>query len=189
MGEDDVDVPAQKPARPKALMHLESVKLFYEESKAARTVMDELLIRYRTNTTAVLALATGAATFFGFSDSPKGPFFIASLVAYGLATFLAIAIYWPTRWRVNAVYDAAAVLQSKTVSPTKMYWDLALGHQQAIEASMRLVESRFGRAARFRALLFATSLVVIFAGVNVYQQSQFPDISTPTRIVIEEDQR
>lgn len=53
-----------------------AVEIFYDESKAARDVMDQILIRYRTNTTAVLALATGAATFFGFSNSPKGLFFV-----------------------------------------------------------------------------------------------------------------
>ena len=49
-----------------------AVEIFYDESKAARDVMDQLLIRYRTNTTAVLALATGAATFFGFSNKSEG---------------------------------------------------------------------------------------------------------------------
>ena len=55
--------------------------------------MDELLSRHRTNTTTVLALATGAATFSGFSNSPKGVFFVLSLGAYAVATFLAVAIY------------------------------------------------------------------------------------------------
>jgi hypothetical protein len=46
-------------------MYPETVQLFYDESKAARQGLDEVIRQYRTNTTAVVAFATGAATFFG----------------------------------------------------------------------------------------------------------------------------
>ena len=169
----------------KAQMHPESVKVFYEESKAARQTMDELLIRYRTNTTTVLALATGAATFFGFADSPKGFFYVLSMVAYAIAAFCAIGIYWPRSWRVNVAHDVAAGLQKETLTPTKLRWDLALGHQEAIAQSIGLVQGWYGQAAKFRILLLATALVVIFAGTNVYQQSQKPEAPTPTHVVID----
>ena len=71
-----------------AAMYPTSVEIFYDESKAAREVMDELLVRYRTNTTAVLALATGAATFFGFSSSPKGLFSLCPLLPTAWAHWL-----------------------------------------------------------------------------------------------------
>jgi hypothetical protein len=155
-----------------------SIDLFYEESKGARAVMDALLIRYRTNTTTILGLATGAATFFGFSSSPKGIFFVLALAAYGVATLVSIAIYWPTAWRVNVAHDVAAGLLATTLTPAKLKWDLALGHQKAIAQSVALVQGWRGQASKFRVLLFATSLVVIFAGVNVYVESQHTATNT-----------
>jgi hypothetical protein len=166
-----------------------TVEIFYDESKAARDVMDQLLLRYRTNTTAVLALATGAATFFGFANSPKGPFFIASLVSYGVATLLAVAIYWPSSWRVNVAYDVENRLsKSPPMGPTALRWDLARGHQQAIAQSIALVGGWRGQASKFRVLLLATSLVVIFAGVNSYLGSQHATTIEPTHIVIDKEQ-
>lgn len=166
-----------------------SVEIFYNESKAARDVMDQLLLRYRTNTTAVLALATGAATFFGFANSPKGLFFIASLASYGVATLFAVAIYWPSSWRVNVAYDVEDRLSKPPPKrPTELRWDLARGHQQAIAESIKLVGGWRGQASKFRVLLLATSLVVIFAGVNSYLGSQHPTTIQPTHIVIDKEQ-
>jgi hypothetical protein len=186
-----------------------SVGIFYDESKAARDAMDQLLIRYRTNTTAVLALATGAATFFGFSDSPKGLFFLLSIVSYAVAALFATAIYWPKPWRVNAAYNVADTLsKSPPRPPMKLRWDLALSHQQAIAESLKVVGGRTvlaprwvsrvtprwvcraassltGQAMKFRVLVLATASVVIFAGVNSYLASQPPPRTPPTHIVIE----
>jgi len=163
-----------------------SVGIFYDESKAARDVMDQLLIRFRTNTTAVLALATGAATFFGFSNSPKGWFYLLSLVCYALAAVLAAAIYWPKPWRVNVAYDVEKTLsKSPPTTSMKLRWDLALGHQQAIAESLKLVGGWRGQATKFRILVLATSLVVIFAGVNSYLGSKHPATTPPTHIVID----
>lgn len=166
-----------------------SIEIFYNESKAARDAVDQLLLRYRTNTTAVLALATGAATFFGFATSPKGPFFIASLVSYGIATLLAVAIYWPSSWRVNVAYDVEERLdRPPPLRPTKLRWDLARGHQQAIAENTKLINGWHGQASKFRVLLLATSLVVIFAGVNSYIGSQSPTTVQPTHIIIDKEQ-
>ena len=133
-----------------------AVEIFYEESKAARGAMDELLIRYRTNTTAVLALATGAATFFGFSNNPKGLFFVLSLISYAIAALFAAAIYWPKSWRVNAAYNVAKTLSKAPPTPKspptttamKLRWDLALSHQEAIAESLKLVGERTVRLPR-----------------------------------------
>jgi hypothetical protein len=112
--------------------------------------MDQLLIRFRTNTTAVLALATGAATFFGFSNSPKGLFFVLSLISYAIAALFAAAIYWPKQWRVNAAYNVADTLsESPLTTAMKLRWDLALSHQQAIAESLTLVKGRAVRLPRW----------------------------------------
>jgi hypothetical protein len=186
-----------------------SVEIFYSESKAARDDMDQLLIRYRTNTTAVLALATGAATFFGFSNSPKGLFFVLSLIFYAIAALFAAAIYWPKPWRVNAAYNAKdTLLKSPPRTPMKVQWDLALSHQTAIAESLKLVAGRevrlprwidrvtprrvyrvisslTGQAMKFRLLVLATAFVVIFAGVNSYIAAQHPTTTPPAHIVID----
>ncbi|MGU3500895.1 hypothetical protein [Mycobacterium sp. C31M] len=173
---------------PKARMYAGSVELFYEESKAAREVMDKLLATYRTNTTTVLALATGAATFFGLSDSPKGIFFIFSMVAYGIGSLVAVTIYWPQAWRVNVAHDAAEGLVANEIVPMRMHWNLALGHQEAIGETIRLIDGKWGVAVKFRLLLLATASVVLLAGLNVYQASQQqPAPDEPTRVIIERE--
>lgn len=82
--------------------------------------MDDLRVKYRGNTTIVLALATGAATFFGFSDSPKALFFALSMVSYGFGALLAVSIYWPKAWRVNVAHDVADGMKTTTIPPTKL---------------------------------------------------------------------
>ena len=173
-----------------AQMYPSSVEIFYDESKAARDVVDQIVLRYRANATAVLALATGAATFFGFSNAPKGRFFILSLVSYGIAALMAIAIYWPGPWRVNAAFDAEKRLsESPPVTPTKMRWDLARSHQQAVSENIKRIKGWRGLASKFRILLLAMSLVVIFAGINSYLGSQRPTTPKPTHIVDMEEAR
>jgi hypothetical protein len=129
--------------------------------------MDQLLIRFRTNTTAVIAVATGAATFFGFSQNPKGGWYIASLVSYGIAAVIAAAIYWPKPWKVNVAHDVEKALSTPPATTvTKLRWDLARGHQTAVTESLALVEGRTGQATKFRVLVIATAAVVICAGLN-----------------------
>ncbi|WP_131829168.1 hypothetical protein [Mycobacterium numidiamassiliense] len=166
-------------------MYPGSVSLFYEESKAARKDIADLLHRYRANTTAVLALATGAATFFGFSNSPKGLFYLLSLSAYAVASFLAIAIYWPIPSRINPADHVADLLRIEPVQPIKLQHDLALNYQSATAEAIKRVRGWRGLAAKFRGLLVATSLVVIFAGFNVYLESRSHTVPQPTHIVID----
>ena len=88
---------------------------------------------------------------------------------------------------MNVAHDVADELQKKTLPPTKLRWNLALGHQAAIAQSIKLVQGWRGQAAKFRVLLLATSLVVIFAGTNVYLESRAPHAVQPTHIVIDKD--
>jgi hypothetical protein len=173
-------------AAPQGPMYPRSLEIFYAESKAAREVIDAMLGRYRTNTTAALALATGAATFFGLSNSPKGVFFVAALAAYGIAALAAIAIYWPAQTLVNVAYGVAdRMKKSPPYAPEKLQWDLALGHQEAIAQSIDRIKGWHGLAVKFGVLLFATALVVIFAGTNGYLESRKPTTTNPTHMVMD----
>jgi hypothetical protein len=163
-----------------------SVDVFYDESKAAHEVMDQVLVRYRTNTGAALALATGAATFFGFSTSPKGLFFAFSLFSYAVAALVAIAIYWPAAMSVNVAHDVGnRFTKQPPLLSTKLKYDLAKSHQEAIQKSRRQIGKPWGLANKFRILLSATSLVVVFAGFNSYLESRHPTATQPTHIVVD----
>jgi hypothetical protein len=169
-------------------MHADSLKIFYEESKAANEDLHDLLKQYRANTTTVLTLATAAATFFGFEDSPKGGFYVAALAAYAVAALLAASIYWPTTWRVNVAGDVGdALATGPPLTPSKLMYDLATGHQEAYQLNATKIKGRFGRAKRFIALIFMTSAVVILASINslLIEDEESPEI---TRIQIVEDQ-
>lgn len=161
--------------------HPSSVEILYDESKAAVNVIDQVLIRYRTNTTAVLALGTGAATFFGFSNSPKGLFFLLSLVSYAVGILVAIAIYLPKRWWWRDVLFRVVTDNLSESPPTtpKLRRDLASGYKQAITSGLKL---RMAQGRKFRLLLFATMCVVLFAGYDSYLASQHPTTTPPTHI-------
>jgi hypothetical protein len=85
----------------------ETVQLFYTESEKTSTWLDDLLKNYRSNTTIVLGLATGAATFFGFEDSRKGFWFFLAILAYAIAALIAASMFSPVKWRYNVAYDVA----------------------------------------------------------------------------------
>ena len=151
-------------------MYRGSVDAFYEESRTARTELDALLQSYRSNTTTVLALATGAATFFGFSSSPKGAWFVAALVAYGIAAGLAATLFWPVDWKMNIANGMGDTLKqdnAQQLTTIKVRFDLGVGHQLAFQANTEKIVGALGVARRFTGLVVATSLVVIFAGINV----------------------
>jgi len=162
-----------------------AVEVFYDESKAAHDFVDELVLRYRERTTTVLALATGAATFFGFSNTPKGPFFVVALVAFGVAALVATVIYWPGPLRLNVAHDVEDALKKQATTSTKLRWDLARGHQEAIQHSRSQIGGFWGLANKFRALLIATALVVVFAGFNSYLASRHATTTQPTHVVVD----
>jgi hypothetical protein len=167
-------------------MYPETVAVFYEESKAARLGLDEVIRQYRTNTTAVLALATGAATFFGLDQSVKGPFYVAALVAYGLAVLVGATIYLPWSWVRNAAHDMGDALLDSAAPPmpvAKAHFDLAIAHQLGFTKNLRSIV----KVSRlYRLLLALTALVIMLAGVNTTQEE--PDTpDEPTRVIVMEE--
>jgi hypothetical protein len=170
-----------------AAMYPKTVELFYAESKAAREALDSVLKDFRSNATTVLALATGAAAFFGFEDSSKGPFYVAALVAYSVAAFAAARILWPRDWLMNPAVDFESRLVDTTKPPlsdTKARFDLAHAHQVAFESNGASVATV---TKWYQGLVGATAAVVLLAGMNVIRQKpEVPD--KPTRVILVEDQ-
>jgi hypothetical protein len=172
-------------------LNKDAVKVFYEEAKEASQSVDAALDRFRDNTTKVLALATGAAAFFGFEDSEKSGLFFAALAAYAVAVLMALLIYWPKRWLVNVsgdLGDALVVPRANPVSATKVYLDLGRNYQTAHKENIHQIRRKFGISDRFQLLVVFTALVVIFGGwnaaVNPKQSS-----NEPTRIEIVEGEQ
>jgi hypothetical protein len=169
-----------------AEMKPETVKLFYEESKAARDALDDILKQYRTNATAVLALATGAATFFGFKDGPKGGWFAASLVAYAVAVLAAAVAYWPRPWAMNPAADIGAVLSTpnEAVLPViQAHFDLGKAYQREFtlnRASLKEVQWCY------QVLVAATAAVIILAGISATREAPAAT-PKPTHIVIDKE--
>lgn len=76
----------------------ETAKLYYEESKGAKEYLDKVFGQYRSNTSVVLTLATGATTLFGFADSGAGVFRWLTLGAYAVAVASALSMFVPRKW-------------------------------------------------------------------------------------------
>ena len=75
--------PDEPPAADEADVLLDTVKLYREESKAARDKVEGVLAQYRANTSTMLALATAAVAFFGFSTGPRQQvWYIVAMAAY-----------------------------------------------------------------------------------------------------------
>ncbi len=139
-----------------------SIDILYNESKSALDAIDQLLIRYRTNATAVLALGTGATALFGFSNAPKCLWFAATLSCYALGVIAALLIYAPRGWR-DDIYDFLHANMHSKEPPEKLQEGLVAAYQKAIKRGRDL---RVWRAAEFMVLLAATAGVVIFAGID-----------------------
>jgi hypothetical protein len=170
----------QAPGAPLSL-YPGAVSVFYEESKASRESLGEMLTQYRSNTTTLVALATGAATFFSLSTSAKGPLYVLALVSYGVAAFAAAVIYAPKVWIRNVAHDVEAALRSgKAITATKMKFDLAVGHQAAIAKNLKSID---GVRRWYNLLLLATVGVVGFAGANTaIEKPAAPD--KPTKVIL-----
>jgi hypothetical protein len=165
-----------------AQMYAATVGLFYEESKSSAEGLNDLVKEYRSNTVVVLAFATGAATFFGFDKSAKGPFYVAALVAYAVAVLASAKIFWPKGWLTNPASNYQNVLQSSSpITLVEAQFDLAKSHQTMFRRNSSTLRSI---ARWFRVVLCLSGLVVIFAGINsVRSQPEVPD--KPTRVIIE----
>jgi hypothetical protein len=91
-----------------AQVFLDTVKLYYEESKAAREQAEGLLEKYRTNTSTLLALAPATVAFFGFSTGPRQlVFYWISIGFYLLAVAISFLIFKPIPMKLNVAYNTA----------------------------------------------------------------------------------
>jgi len=147
-----------------------TVKLYFEESKAARVQVEALLDKYRTNTSTLLALASAAVAVFGFSSGPRQPaFYWISIVFYVLAVALSFLIFMPIPTKVNVAYDTARELETAAapIIPAKLYYDYARGHQDAINDALRIMDGKFGIATRFRTLIIAIAALIVSASLSV----------------------
>jgi hypothetical protein len=168
-----------------AQVFLDTVKLFYEESKAARAQVEGLIDGYRTNTSTLLALASAAVAFFGFSSGPRQPvFYWIAIGSYLVAVATSFFIFKPIPTKVNVAFDTAHYLGAgHQILPAKIYYDYACGHQDAIGYALAVMDGKYGIANRFRLLVAAIALLIISASLSVVFGSQ--DSPGPTHIIID----
>jgi hypothetical protein len=170
-----------------AMVCPDTAKLYYEESKAARAQVEALLDKYRTNTSTLLALASAAVAFFGFSTGPRQPvFYWISIGFYVLAVAVSFLIFVPIPTKVNVAYNTAGKLGAATIIPTKLYYDYAVGHQNAINHALKIMDGTFGIANRFRGLIIAIGLLIVSASLSVALGSE--QAPNPTHIIIDRSQ-
>lgn len=182
--------PDEPPAADETDVLLDTLELYREESKAARDKVEGVLAQYRANTSTMLALATAAVAFFGFSTGPRQQvWYIVAMAAYLCAVGLAFSIYAPTAVLVNVAADTQEALfadPDHPLLPEEIQYGYAVGHQEGIAAAIATVTGRFGLANRFRALILAIAVLVVAASASVAFGTTAP--ATPTRVVIEKGQ-
>jgi hypothetical protein len=168
-----------------ATVYLDTVKLYYEESKAARQQVESLLDKYRTNTSTLLALSTAAVAFFGFSTGPRQPvFYWVTIAVYLFAVFTAFFIFVPIPTKVNVAYNTGDELAlGPPMVPEKIYYDYALGHQDAITHALKVLDGKLGIATRFRILIAAIATLIVAASLSVVFGAQ--DTPGPTHVIID----
>lgn len=168
-----------------AEVFLDTLKLYYEESKVAREKVEGLVQKYRSNTSTLLALATASAAFFGFSQGPRQQvWYVVALAGYGIAVAVAFWIYAPASIMSNVAYDTQeALFTADALTPSEIYYAYAVAHQEAIKYAQNDVMKTFGVANRFRLLISAVAVLVIAASLSVALGS--PQPTHPTHIVID----
>lgn len=151
---------------PVAQVRLDTIKLYYEESKAARALVEGQIDKYRANTSTLLALASAAVAFFGFSTGPRqSVFFWIAIASYLVAVVTSFFIFKPIPAKVNVAFDTADHLGE--MLPEKLYYDYARGHQDAIGHALAVLDGKFGVATRFRLLVAAIALLILSASLSV----------------------
>jgi hypothetical protein len=169
---------------PMAKVVPETIKLYYEESKAAREQLEKLVDKYRTNTSTLLTLATAAVAFFGFSTGPRQPVFYWLAIGGYLAAIAAAAfIFVPTPMPVNVAYDTRKHLFNPPMKLNQIYYDYACGHQEAITEAEETIGGAFGIANRFRILIAAIGFLIVTASLSVIFGAQ--DAPQPTHVIID----
>jgi len=167
----------------------ETIELFYTESKSAVDEIKGVIPKFRTNTTVVLAITTGAAAFFGFDDAAKHPIFgLLALAAYAVAAIVAAVIYLPK----NVVYNVAGKSEDYvyTHNPDRVpsKGDLQLDYARQWQEGITKTESQ----VQFVASLFVTLVLlvvsaVVFAGLAVTLGAEPAESPTePIEVIIRE---
>lgn len=173
-----------------AEVFLDTVKLYYEESKAARQQVEGLLDKYRANTSTLLTLGSAAVAFFGFSAGPRQPaFYAVAIVSYLVAVVVSLLIFVPIPMRLNVAYNTADQLDvAPPIGPEKIYYDYAVGHQEAIQAGLRVIEgTRLGVANRFRLLMVAIAVLIVAASLSVVFGAEHAAPPEPTHVIIDKE--
>ncbi|WP_157531235.1 hypothetical protein [Mycobacterium sp. IS-1496] len=169
------------------MVDLETLKLYHQESKTARERVEGLIDKYRANTSTLLALATAAVAFFGFSDGPRQQgWYVTAVVAYGVAVAMAFWIFAPIPLRLNPAHNTRAALfedPGRPLTPEEIYYGYAVGHQEAITEGLKNCTGPFGLANRFRALIGAIALLVVAASLSVAFGAAAP--TPPTHVIID----
>ena len=167
-----------------ANVHPDTVDVFFNESKAAAGELADSLKGFRSNVITVLAVATGAATFFGFDKSTKGVLYVLALIAYGLAALAAVPVLWPKDWMTNPASDFKAALTSQpSMNKTKAQYDLADAYQKVWRNNLQVLH---WVAIWFRIATVLAASVVVLAGVNsTVRHPAVPDKAT--HIVIDRE--
>ncbi|KQU55495.1 hypothetical protein ASG84_22100 [Rhodococcus sp. Leaf278] len=167
----------------------ETVELFYNESKSAADEIKAVIPSFRTNATVVLAIATGAAAFFGFDDASKQPILAyLALGSYAAAAVAAACIFLPKTVAYNVgrtSYDYVYPSDRNNV-PAKgdLQLDYARQWQSGITATAASVKSV---ASYFTWLVVLVVAAVIFAGLSVtYGPETTPQ---PTEITIKDERQ
>ena len=185
-----------------------ALDIYYAEATTAHTHLIEVIGNYRKNTTTLLAVATGAATFFGFADSAKGPLYVLALVVYALAAVLTLWIFLPIGLSTNMAFEADRKIDDGIVTAAAARADVLDNRLWAIrqaeiaitgirgstrseyltantvDGAATVSPPRYGIAFRFRALIAAVTLTTILAGANtVVEKPATP--TEPTHIIID----
>ncbi len=197
----DEDIPVPIP---------ESVEAYYAETTEAHKYLLTILANYRANTTTLLAVATGAAAFFGFAASPKGILFVLALIAYAVAATMAMWIFWPIGLPTNMAQNAIRnMFEDPPPTDKQAKFRLTRLRQRAIARAEQAIGGGYvrrkkdrrtnayvpvgglsgrlhaiGISWRFRALIVAVGFTVVFAGANSILEQPKADPG-PTRVIIE----
>jgi hypothetical protein len=174
--------PPTPPAKTGFSVVPETVQLFNDETTESYKHLIEVITNYRSNTTVILALATGATTFFGFTDAPKGPGYAAALGFFAVSAILAALVFWPNKLQTNMVPDYRARLfeNGAAVSVARARY-VVLGRRQLAMVDAEAAIKRISR--RFRLLIVTVALTILSAGINVAVEKSEP--TPPTHIVID----
>lgn len=158
----------------KIALYPDTAKLFYEESKSAKEHLDGVLNQYRSNTSVVLTLATGATTLFGFADSGAGFLRWLTLSSYAVAVAFAISIFLPRSWPFNVAYDLRTTIDRLPIE--KLHYDLAVAYQRQDDHARASDDSDVGEFMAMRGLADP-------AGARIMaQRSPCPDGSIPVPV-------